>query len=143
MSLTLAASASERRRADATLRKQVDELAALNEASRQFLENIDTQSISEAICRLAVERFDLSAAWINLDNADDPDKPPSASYPPGRPPAAPRFNRPSGKSNKRTWPSRWNHHQTPAWLASRDCRKNRSKLWLSSHCFLEKSSPEA
>jgi integral membrane sensor domain MASE1 len=80
MSLTLAAAASERRRAEETLRKQVEELAALNDASRLFLENIDKQALSEAICRLAVERFELSAAWITQIPFEE--KPlPLAAYP--------------------------------------------------------------
>ena len=59
MSLTLAASAAEQRRAEETLRKQVEELAALNDASRLFLENTEKQTLADAICRLAVDRFGL------------------------------------------------------------------------------------
>ena len=82
MSLTLAASGSERRRAEETLRKQVEELAALNDASRLFLENIEKQALSEAICRTAVERFELSAAWITQTPFEE--KPlPLAAYPGG------------------------------------------------------------
>jgi signal transduction histidine kinase len=65
MSLTLAASASEQRRAEDTLRNQVEELAALNDASRLFLENTEKQTLADAICRLAVDRFDLPAVWID------------------------------------------------------------------------------
>jgi signal transduction histidine kinase len=80
MSLTLAASAAERRRAEESLRKQVLELAALNDASRLFLENIDKQALPQAICRMAVERFALSAAW--MDAVPFEDKPaPLAAFP--------------------------------------------------------------
>lgn len=85
MSLTLAASANERSQADSLLHKQLDELAALNDASRQFLENIDKQALYESICRLAVERFNLSAAWIELAASKSQSPVPIASYPAGLP----------------------------------------------------------
>lgn len=81
MSLTLAASASEQRKAEGTLRKQVDELAALNDASRLFLENIEKQVLAEAICRLAVDRFGLSAVWINQNPIEENLANPLAAYP--------------------------------------------------------------
>jgi signal transduction histidine kinase len=81
MSLTLAASAAERRRAEETLRKQVEELAALNDASKLFLENIDRQALAQAICRLAVDRFDLSAVWIDQNPLDEKPANPLAAYP--------------------------------------------------------------
>lgn len=81
MSLTLAASASERRKAEETLRKQVEELAALNDASKLFLENIEKQALPEAICRLAVDRFNLSAAWMEQIPLEDQLKAPLAAYP--------------------------------------------------------------
>jgi integral membrane sensor domain MASE1 len=81
MSLTLAASASEQRKAEGTLRKQVDELAALNDASRLFLENIEKQVLAEAICRLAVDRFGFSAAWINQIPLEENLASPLAAYP--------------------------------------------------------------
>lgn len=81
MSLTLAASASERRRAEETLRKQVEEMAALNDASKLFLENIEKQALSEAICRVAVDRFDLSAAWITQIPYEERLASPLAAYP--------------------------------------------------------------
>jgi signal transduction histidine kinase len=81
ISLTLAASASEQRRAEKTLRKQVEELAALNDASKLFLENIETQALSEAICRLAVDRFDLSAVWIDQIPSEEKFANPLAAYP--------------------------------------------------------------
>ena len=82
MTLTLAASASEQRRAEETLRNQVDELAALNDASRQFLENTERQIIADTICRLAVERFGLLAAWINPLPVEEKLASPLAVFPP-------------------------------------------------------------
>lgn len=82
-SLTLAASASERRKAEETLRKQVEELAALNDASKLFLENLEKQAFSEAICRMAVERFSLTAAWIDPVPIGDKIESPITSFPEG------------------------------------------------------------
>ncbi len=81
MSLTLSASAAERRRAEESLRKQVVELAALNDASRLFLENIDKQALPAAICRMAVERFGLSAAWMDAVPCEEKLAAPLAAYP--------------------------------------------------------------
>jgi signal transduction histidine kinase len=81
MSLTLAASASEQRKAEDTLRNQVDELAALNDASKLFLENTDGQTLADAICGLAVKRFGLLAAWINPLPIEEKLANPLAAYP--------------------------------------------------------------
>ncbi len=81
MSLTLAASASEQRRAEDTLRNQVDELASLNDASRIFLENTERQTLADAICRLAVARFGLLAVWINPLPVEEKLSDPLAAYP--------------------------------------------------------------
>ncbi len=81
ISLTLAASASEQRRAKETLRNQVDELAALNDASRLFLENTEKQTLADTICRLAVDRFGLLAVWINPIPIDEKLVSPLAAYP--------------------------------------------------------------
>jgi signal transduction histidine kinase len=81
ISLTLAAASAERRRAVGALRKQVDELAALNEASKQFLEIIDKQALYQSICQSAVESFDLCAAWIDLTATKDSRAQPAAAYP--------------------------------------------------------------
>ncbi len=65
-SLTLAASSAERRHAEFALTRRVEDLAALNDASREFLGNLDQHNLYEAICRLAVERLGLAAAWIEI-----------------------------------------------------------------------------
>lgn len=81
ISFTLAASASERHRAEQMLREQVNNLAALNDASKLFLENIEKQALAEAICQLAVDRFDLSAAWIDQTPIEEGRETPLAAYP--------------------------------------------------------------
>jgi signal transduction histidine kinase len=63
-SLTLASSASERRHAEDKLHRRVEDLAALNETSKEFLGKINKQALYESICQLAVERFGLFAAWM-------------------------------------------------------------------------------
>jgi integral membrane sensor domain MASE1 len=69
-SLTLAASASERRRAEQALNRRVTELAALNDASKEFLGNLDTRALYASICRLVVTRLGLAAAWLDMDGAE-------------------------------------------------------------------------
>jgi signal transduction histidine kinase len=41
-------------------------LAALYEASQVFLGNLDTETIIESLCRLAVDRFGLKMVWVGL-----------------------------------------------------------------------------
>lgn len=69
-SLTLAASASERRHAEQALNRRVTELAALNDASKEFLGNLDTRALYESICRLVVTRLGFSAAWLDMAGAE-------------------------------------------------------------------------
>ena len=64
--LTLAASASERRHAEQALNRRVEDLAALNDASKEFLGKLDKTRLYEAICRLVVDRLGLFGAWIEL-----------------------------------------------------------------------------
>jgi signal transduction histidine kinase len=82
MSLTLAAASAERLQAERTLRTQVHELAALNDAGRHFLERVDKQGLYGSICRLAVESFGLSAAWIHLVASKEGGAEVVAGYPP-------------------------------------------------------------
>ena len=69
-SLTLAAAASERRSAEQALNRRVNDLAALDDASKEFLSNLDKKTLYEAICRLAVERLGMARAWIELKDID-------------------------------------------------------------------------
>lgn len=66
--LTLAATTSQRQTAEEALRQRVNDLAKLNDSSQTFLGIFDTQTIYETVCRFAVEKFGLSAAWIDLEN---------------------------------------------------------------------------
>lgn len=68
--LTLAASATERRHAEVALNRRVEDLAVLNDASKEFLGNLEKTALFEAICRLAVDRMDLSTAWIELTDVE-------------------------------------------------------------------------
>lgn len=68
--LTLAASTTERKHAEVALNRRVEDLAILNDASKEFLGNLEKTALLEAICRLAVERMGLSAAWIELTNVE-------------------------------------------------------------------------
>jgi signal transduction histidine kinase len=65
-SLTLAAAASERRSAEQALNRRVEDLAALDDASKEFLSNLDKKTLYDAICRLAVQRLGVVSAWIEL-----------------------------------------------------------------------------
>jgi signal transduction histidine kinase len=69
-SLTLAASASERRQAEQALHHRVRELAALNDASKEFLGNLDSGALYASICRLVVTRLGWAAAWLDLEGAE-------------------------------------------------------------------------
>lgn len=68
--LTLAASATERRHAEVALNRRVEDLAILNDASKEFLGNLEKTALYNAICRLAVERMGLLAAWIELASVE-------------------------------------------------------------------------
>lgn len=68
--LTLAASASERRHAEQALNRRVEDLATLNDASKEFLGNLENTALYEAVCRLAVDRMGLLAAWIELASSE-------------------------------------------------------------------------
>ena len=69
-SLILAAATIERRKANEALQQHVDELATLNASSKTFLDNFDIASMYQTICRLAVTRLGLDAAWIETPLGD-------------------------------------------------------------------------
>jgi len=62
--LILAAATIERRNTSLVLKQRAEELATLNDSSRNFLDNFDITSIYQTICRLAAERLGLDVAWI-------------------------------------------------------------------------------
>jgi len=65
-SLILAATTAERLKAIFALHQKVNDLAALNNASETFLGTFDQESIYQTICELAVRRFALKVAWIEI-----------------------------------------------------------------------------
>lgn len=69
--LTLAASASERRNAEQSMNRRVQDLVSLNDASKEFLANLEQTTLFESICRFIVSRMNLSAAWIELTTGDN------------------------------------------------------------------------
>lgn len=69
--LTLAATTSQRQAAETALRQQVVDLGRLNDSSQTFLGIFDSQTIYETVCQFAVDKFGVSAAWIELENGDD------------------------------------------------------------------------
>ena len=72
-SLILAATTAERLKATAALEQKVTGLAALNDSSETFLGTFDQTGIYQTICSLAVKRFEVDAAWLEL--APFPNKP--------------------------------------------------------------------
>jgi len=57
---------TERKRAEEALYQRADNLAALYKTSQVFLSHLDTETIIEGMCRLAVDRFGLKMAWVGL-----------------------------------------------------------------------------
>jgi hypothetical protein len=52
--------------AEEALRQRAGDLASLYEASQVFLGHLDTETIVESVCQLAVDRFGLKMAWVGL-----------------------------------------------------------------------------
>ena len=78
--LILAAVTMERGRAEGALQRRAEELGTLNDSSRTFLDNFAIASIYQTICRLAVERLGLDAAWIESPIGDSGQMWPYALY---------------------------------------------------------------
>jgi signal transduction histidine kinase len=78
--LVLAAATLERHNAAQALQQRADELATLNDSSKTFLDNFEIASMYRTICRLAVTRLGLDAAWIETPNDEGCEKESSASY---------------------------------------------------------------
>jgi integral membrane sensor domain MASE1 len=62
--LTLAATTTQRRKAEETLHQRIEDLAKLNDSSQTFLGIFDTQTTYDTICKFAVDKFGLDSAWI-------------------------------------------------------------------------------
>jgi signal transduction histidine kinase len=65
-SLILAATTAERLKANLDLHQKVTDLAALNDASETFLGTFNQEKIYQTICQVAVRRFGLETAWIEV-----------------------------------------------------------------------------
>jgi signal transduction histidine kinase len=78
-SLILAAATIERRKAAEALRQRIDDLAVLNDSSKNFLDNSDLASIYQTICQLAVTRLGVEAAWIETIGHEKPEARPAAA----------------------------------------------------------------
>ncbi len=79
-SLILAAATIERRKATEALRQRVDDLATLNDSTKTFLDDFDIASTYHTICRLAVTRLGVEAAWIETIGHEEPEARPAAAY---------------------------------------------------------------
>jgi signal transduction histidine kinase len=78
--LILAAATIERRNATEALQQRAEELATLNDSSKTFLDNFEITSIYHTICRLAVTRLELDAAWIETPSHEGEERRPPAAH---------------------------------------------------------------
>ncbi len=78
--LILAAATIERRTASEALQQRAEELSTLNDSSRTFLDNFEIASIYHTICRLAVTRLGLDAAWVEAPSPEGGERRPSAVH---------------------------------------------------------------
>ena len=67
-SLILAATTIERRKATQALQQRIEDLDTLNNASKSFLGNFDKASVYNIICKIAVEKFNINCAWIEMQS---------------------------------------------------------------------------
>jgi signal transduction histidine kinase len=70
-SLILAATTIERRKAAQALQQRIEDLDTLNKASKSFLGNFDKDSVYHIICKIAVEKFNITGAWIEMQSAEN------------------------------------------------------------------------
>ena len=66
--LTLSATTNQRKKAEEALQHKIEDLAKLNDSSQTFLGIFDTEKMYAEVCRIVVEKFNVSAAWIELEN---------------------------------------------------------------------------
>jgi signal transduction histidine kinase len=78
--LILAAATIERRTALETLQQRADELSTLNDSSRTFLDNFDSDNLYHTICRVAVTRLGVDVAWLEGPGSREADVQPLAVY---------------------------------------------------------------
>jgi signal transduction histidine kinase/integral membrane sensor domain MASE1 len=68
--LTLAATTHQRQQAEEALHQRIDDLSKINEASQTFLGIFDSPTTYQTICKVAVNAFGATAAWICLVDDD-------------------------------------------------------------------------
>jgi len=78
--LILAAATIERSKADRSLRQRAHELTTLNDASKTFLGYSNISDIHRAVCKLAVTRLGLDAAWIETAGQGGSSEGPTVAY---------------------------------------------------------------
>jgi len=78
--LILAAATIERREASDALQQRAEELSTLNDSSRTFLDTFEIASMYHTICRLAVTRLGVDAAWIDAPSREGGEMRPSAVH---------------------------------------------------------------
>jgi len=64
--LILASTLSEGRRANDVLFQRVNDLVVLNDASKEFLDNIEINHLYRMICKVASEQLGFNTAWIEV-----------------------------------------------------------------------------
>lgn len=79
-SLILAATTIERRKAALALQHQIEDLNTINDASKTFLGTFDKAEIYQTICKIAVQKFNASGAWMDMPILDDEYHEPSAIF---------------------------------------------------------------
>lgn len=79
-SLILAATTIERRKATQALQQRIEDLDTLNNASKSFLGNFDKASVYHIICKIAVEKFYINCAWIEMQSSENSSNSIVASY---------------------------------------------------------------
>jgi signal transduction histidine kinase len=62
------------------LQQRADELSTLNDSSRTFLDNFDSDNLYHTICRVAVTRLGLDVAWLEVPVRWEDDLQPLAIY---------------------------------------------------------------
>ena len=79
-SLILAATTIERRKAALALQQRIEDLDTLNDASKSFIGTFDKTDIYQTICRIAVQKFNASCAWIDISELDNDPNTKVATY---------------------------------------------------------------
>lgn len=64
--LTLAATTSQRQKAEEALRQRVEDLGKLNDSSQTFLGIFETDTIYQTVNQFAVQKFGMRASWIEI-----------------------------------------------------------------------------